>query len=129
MRLPEKIALSAEIAVAYRQARRLMGTRDLPDTLAALRPQGPTANGAAPVGEAHRLAGATIRLLDAVPRADSRCLMRCLVLTRLLDRRRIPSTLVIGVQQPGEDFGAHAWVEVDGQAVLESGDFPRLVEL
>jgi hypothetical protein len=57
-------------------------------------------------------------------------LTRSLVLTRLLARRGIPSTLVIGVRsQPS--FVAHAWVEYRGSALLpaERGTFQRLVEL
>jgi hypothetical protein len=62
--------------------------------------------------------------------ADSRCLMRSLVLTRLLARRGIESRLVISVR-PGERFAAHAWVEHDGVALLPA-DAPqseRLVTL
>jgi hypothetical protein len=55
--------------------------------------------------------------------------MQAMVLTSLLARRGIDNSLVIGVR-PGDHFGAHAWVEVDGKPVLPRGDeFPRLVEL
>jgi hypothetical protein len=46
--------------------------------------------------------------------------MRSLVLTALLSRRGIASTLVIGVR-PGGEFGAHAWVEHEGAPLLPSG--------
>ncbi len=61
---------------------------------------------------------------------DTRCLVRSLVLTRLLARRGIPAKLVIGARA-APDFLAHAWVEYDGDPVLSPGDgsFGRLVEL
>ncbi len=70
-----------------------------------------------------------MRTLSALP-ADSRCLMSSLVLTRMLARRGIDSNLVIAVE-PGERFGAHAWVEYDGAALLHPGDgaFEQLVTL
>ena len=69
-----------------------------------------------------RLGRAVTRTLRLVP-ADSRCLMRSLVLTGLLARRGIDSSLVIGVRPEGE-FGAHAWVEHDGRPLLPSGATP-----
>jgi hypothetical protein len=58
---------------------------------------------------------------------DARCLIRSLVLLRLLERRSIRATLQIGVKTPG-DFGAHAWVEHDGVPVLPTGHVARLAE-
>ena len=81
------------------------------------------------VAEARRLGRAVIRTLDPLP-GDTRCLVRSLVLTRLLARRGIASTLVIGARTtPG--FLAHAWVEHRGVAVLDpgGGQFARLTEL
>jgi hypothetical protein len=68
--------------------------------------------------------------LDRLP-ADARCLAQSLVLTRLLAARGIASTFVIGIAEPGEAFGAHAWVERDGVALLPVGGSAerRLVEL
>lgn len=128
MPLPRKVALAAEIVVAYARARWLVRWRELPAALAALRPQGAAADDP-DILQAIDLGRNVGRLLAALP-ADSRCLMRSLVLTRLLDRRGIPSSVVIGVQ-PGEKFGAHAWVEVSGRPVLDAGggSFARLVEL
>jgi hypothetical protein len=56
--------------------------------------------------------------------------MQALVLDSLLARRRMASTVVIGVR-PGESFGAHAWVEHDGRPVGQRGlsEFPRLIAL
>lgn len=76
-----------------------------------------------------RLAYIVSSVLRLLP-TDSRCLMRSLVLTRLLARRGLPSALVIGVTASPE-FGAHAWVEQDGRPLLPAHDaiFARLVEL
>ena len=74
-------------------------------------------------------ARAVLITLRPVP-GDTRCLARSLALTRVLSRRGIPSTLVIGARtDPG--FLAHAWVEHGGAPLLDSGDgeFQRLAEL
>ena len=72
---------------------------------------------------------AVVKVLRFVP-TDSRCLMRSLVLAGMLARRGIYAKIVIGVRSD-PDFEAHAWVEVDGHALLGSDEetFPRLVEL
>jgi hypothetical protein len=82
-----------------------------------------------PAVQGRRLGYAVVRTLRLLP-TDSRCLMRSLVLTRLLARRGIAGTLVIGVRT-GERFEAHAWVEHSGTPLLDPGDatFRRLVEL
>jgi hypothetical protein len=56
--------------------------------------------------------------------------VRSLVLTRLLARRGIASTLVIGTRTTPE-FLAHAWVELQGTPLLDPGGgaFARLAEL
>jgi hypothetical protein len=73
-----------------------------------------------------RIVGRTLGVLPA----DSRCLVRSLVLTGLLASRGIRSTLVIGVKSE-PDFEAHAWVECVGMPLLPAGDetYERLVEL
>jgi hypothetical protein len=71
-----------------------------------------------------RAVGKTLRLLPT----DSRCLIRSLVLTRLLARRAIPNTIVIGVRK-APDFQAHAWVEHEGRPILPAGEYTRLTEL
>lgn len=122
--------LAAEILVAYGEAKLRMRDQDLPATLRALRRNG--AGGAvldAGSAEAARLGRAVVRTLTLLP-TDSRCLIRSLVLCRLLDRRGIPCTLVIGVRHE-TTFEAHAWVEVSGRPVLMSGGdaVARLVDL
>jgi transglutaminase-like putative cysteine protease len=79
--------------------------------------------------DAARLGHAVTRTLTALP-FDDRCLSQALVLVAMLARRGTPSTLVIGARA-GAEFGAHAWVEVDGLPVLlaDEADYPRLAEL
>ena len=75
-----------------------------------------------------RLGIAVDRTLRRMP-LDTRCLVRSLVLTRLLARRGIGSTFVIGVRAKPE-FAAHAWLERDGVALLPTGpEFHPITEL
>jgi hypothetical protein len=109
-----------------------MRRQALPEALAALRaPAGsrrPWIDDAAPAHlNALRVGHAVERTLAPLP-TDSRCLIRSLVTTRVLARRGIESSLVIGVQ-PGEQLKAHAWVEQEGEPVLPAGDYRRLTEL
>jgi Transglutaminase-like superfamily len=123
-------ALAAEILGMYLRVRWLLLRRGLHPTVAALRKTGEITQARrdeASAAGADRLAHATIRMLRMFP-ADDRCLFRSLVLTGLLARRGIASTLVIGVD-PGPRFAAHAWVEHDGVQLLEAGEFHRLAEL
>jgi len=127
----ERTRLGAEIVAAYATVRVALLGRPIEATVERIRePQGPR-NPPSPGGfeEACRLGHAVARTLAHLP-GDTRCLVRSLVLTRLLARRGIPSRLVIGVRS-GQGFLAHAWVEHGGEAVLDPGDgsFGRLVEL
>jgi hypothetical protein len=77
-----------------------------------------------------RLAWAVERTLKYVP-FDTRCLMKSLVLTSILARRGVATTLVIGVT-PLPEFKAHAWVELEDRQLLSAGgegEFERLHEL
>lgn len=69
------------------------------------------------------------RTLGALP-SDSRCLIRAVVLARLLARRGIGSRVVLGAKA-APDFTAHAWVEHRGVALLPHHDYAagRLTEL
>jgi hypothetical protein len=129
-RLVRRVLVGLEILGIYPRAWWLLHHRRLPATLETLRPGGgegdPPPEGLA---TAAFLGHAVTRLLTPLP-LDSRCLIRSLVLTRMLARRGIPGRLVIGVN-PGETLAAHAWVEVAGRPVLHPGDFGdrRLAEL
>jgi hypothetical protein len=128
----DRLGLAGEIALAYVQARRRLRSEPIATAVVKLRaePSGTTAATPVPALErAARLGRAVVRMLSLLP-GDTRCLVRSLVLTRLLARRGIPARLVIGARTTPA-FLAHAWVECDGVAVLDPGDgsFVRLVEL
>jgi hypothetical protein len=128
---PARVRLGVEILAAYFQARRALRRAPIADVVGTLRTDSPAVSPASTnsLAEARRLGRAVTRLLAHVP-GDTRCLARSLVLTRLLASRRIESKLVIGART-GSKFEAHAWVEHDGFAVLDPGDYSsgRLVEL
>ena len=132
-----KLCLTAEVLAAYCRVRWWLWRHEVREVVALLRAWDPA--GAAPcelerpAGEAYasglRLGRAVTRTLRLLP-TDGRCLMRSLVLTGLLARRGISSTLVIGVL-PGTKLAAHAWVEHGGRPLLDAGEpgYGRLVEL
>jgi Transglutaminase-like superfamily len=126
-----RVRLVIEILAAYTQSRRALRCAPIADVVADLRSRSPSAAtpAAESLAEARRLGRAVARLLAHVP-GDTRCLVRSLVLTRLLASRGIEAKLVIGARTAPE-FLAHAWVEHDGHPVLDPGDEPfgRLVEL
>jgi hypothetical protein len=131
----ERVRLAAEILVAYLHARRALRDAPIASVMTTLRAHAPracastAAAGESSLEESRRLGRAVARTLALVP-GDTRCLVRSLVLTRLLARRGIPTKLVIGARA-APDFLAHAWVEYAGDPVLSPGDgsFGRLVEL
>lgn len=133
-RLPllRKVLLATEVLATYARVRWHVRRVDLPTVVRRLRGQlsaGPEPPGPSAVEAGLRLARATSRTITKLP-FDSRCLMRSLVVTALLARRGAAGTLVIGVS-PGEEFGAHAWVELGGRPLLppDEATYARLVEL
>jgi hypothetical protein len=130
----ERIALAAEVLCAYCMARWSVQRHDLRQVIARLRnEQDGTPAGIDTSADRHllglRLGYAVSWILRVLP-TDSRCLTRSLVLTKLLARRGLPSSLVIGVSAEPE-FAAHAWVEHAGQPLLPAYEarYTRLVEL
>lgn len=125
-----RLALGVEILLDYVPSWRALRTDDLPRMVTESR----AVRRVAPASRAneHELAvrlGAVVGRMLALMPTDSRCLIRSLVLTRMLARRAIPSEVVIGVRPGGPGFAAHAWVEHDGRAVLPNGSFDRLLSL
>jgi hypothetical protein len=122
--------LALEILAAYAQARRALRRAPIATVVADLRSRSPSVAppATASLVEARSLGWAVARLLAHVP-GDTRCLVRSLVLTRILAKRGMQAKLVIGARTTPE-FLAHAWVEHYGSPVLDPGDsFGRLVEL
>jgi hypothetical protein len=116
----EKLALGAEVAVTYCRVRLRTAGKGLPAAVAAIRDIDEENDSSGWEDDTYvramRLGTAVQKTLRVLP-GDSRCLMQSLVLTAVLTRRRIPSTLLIGVES-GDEFRAHAWVEYRGRPVL-----------
>jgi hypothetical protein len=66
-----------------------------------------------------RLAAGVFRLSQLTGLHDRDCLHRSLLLYRVLSRAGADPTLVVGFQQMEGRILGHAWVIVDGQAVIE----------
>jgi Transglutaminase-like superfamily len=127
-----RIRLMSEIVGAFLRTRRALARAPIATAVADLRWQSsrsPPCKCGDPLVEARHLGSAVTRTLVLLP-GDTRCLAQSLVLIRLLARRDIPATLVIGTRT-SPSFAAHAWVEHAGRPVLPPGDgsFGRIVEL
>ena len=123
-----RVRVALEIVATYLQVRRRMLRGDVRDVVERLR------DGAADAHDPYvayrigrRLGQPVRRTLDPLP-WDSRCLMRSLVLLRMLARRGVVCELVIGVR-PGETLEAHAWIEHDGHPLLPTLGYERLTVL
>ena len=133
-----KLRLAGEVYVAYCHVRWWLRRHEIAEVVRRLRGWAPADAGVASRGgdgerqvylSGLRLGRAVIRSLRLLP-TDSRCLVRSLVLTGLLARRGVPSSLIIGVQ-PEPQFTAHAWVEYAGEPLLPPGEtsLGRLTEI
>ncbi len=127
----QRIRVATEILGSYCAARWWILRLSFPEAVAAARDVRPGARISLPDAELDaagmRLGNAVQRTLRALP-VDSRCLVTALVLTRMLARRGIESSLVLGVRSQPR-FAAHAWVERHGVALLPtSPDYHRLSE-
>ena len=67
-----------------------------------------------------RLTANVLRLSKLLRIADRDCLQRSLLLYRVLSRAGADPTLVAGFQRRNGRIIGHAWVVVDGRAVVES---------
>lgn len=117
-----RLLLAAEIVVEYLRARRDMRTGGLQGALAAV--QRPAERDDPREHQTCvRLGRAVDRTLSVLP-SDPRCLIRAIVLARVLARRGIGSRLILGVRSTPE-FSAHAWVEHRGLPLLPAGEYER----
>ena len=120
--------IAAEIVGTYAEVRWRMLRGDIRDVVGALRGEAVDLH---ELSDARRIGlrlGRPVRrTLDPLP-FDSRCLMRSLVLLRMLARRGIVCTLVIGVRS-GDGFEAHAWIEHDGAPLLPTLGYQPLTTL
>ena len=117
-----RLLLAAEIVVEYLRARRDLRSGGLEGALAAV--ERPAERDDPREHETClRMGRAVDRTLSVLP-SDPRCLIRAIVLARVLARRGIGSRLILGVQSVPE-FSAHAWVEHRGRPLLPAGDYER----
>jgi hypothetical protein len=125
----ERARVAGEILATYVLVRWWLVRLDFPATVYAARRVRRSSHAQQDATSAAlRLGIAVHRTLHRMP-LDTRCLVRSLVLTRLLARRGIASTFVIGVRAKPE-FAAHAWLERDGVALLPTGpEFHSITEL
>ncbi len=122
LRLMAKARLGVEILLVYARIRAAFRNGTLPDLVERLRAPSRNWLVRGPLGdvdhEGKKLGDVVVRVLDPLP-FDSRCLMRSLVLLRLLERRGAHSELVIAVQKGGTlELEAHAWIELKGRPLL-----------
>lgn len=126
---PEKCRIAVEILATYVIVRWWLMRRRFPDVVAAARDvrYGSRDGSAVSMSGALRLGRVVGVALRPLP-FDSRCLVRSLVLLRMLARRGVDVSLVIGVR-PKPVFLAHAWIEREGVPLLPTGpEFERLSE-
>jgi hypothetical protein len=129
--LSQRARLGAEVLGTYARVRWAMREGDAWRAVRELRSHIPPATAfeaGLELVAAWRLAHIVTRVLRRLP-SDSRCLFRSLTLLCMLERRGIAQTLVIAVRP--QPFAAHAWIEVEGQAMLPDADpgYERLMEL
>jgi Transglutaminase-like superfamily len=117
-----KLRLAAEIVVEYVRAGRDLRRDGLRAALAAV-PRPSERDDPLEHETSVRMGRAVDRTLSCLP-SDPRCLIRAIVLARVLARHGIGSRLVLGVQSV-PDFTAHAWVEHRGLPLLPAGDYQR----
>lgn len=127
----ERLRLAWEILQAYVLVRWWLRRSGVEKTLAAARRRAHSAlvpDGDVSLATALRLGRGVQSTLGVLP-LDSRCLIRSLVLTRILARRGVDSTVVFAAKTKPR-FMAHSWVELAGVPLLPTGsDFHRLREL
>ena len=123
-----RLRVALEIVATYGRVRVRMLRGDVRQVVDALRAGAVDAHDPYDAYRIGRRLGQPVRrTLDPLP-WDSRCLMRSLVLLRMLARRGVVCRLVIGVR-PGETFEAHAWIEHDGHPLLPTMGYERLTVL
>ncbi|HEY7076271.1 MAG TPA: lasso peptide biosynthesis B2 protein [Solirubrobacteraceae bacterium] len=126
--MPTRVRLAGEVIWTYLQVRRLMDRHDIVTVVSALRDgSGDRLDPESARRIASRLGRPVWRTLAPLP-ADSRCLVRSLVVLRMMARRGVRCDLSIGAR-PGTEFAAHAWVELNGDPVLPTLGYAPLTTI
>ena len=119
-------ALVAEAAATLLLIRVLLTFLPFERWRALLAPRSQTSTEPASLETARQIAWAVQRVSQRLPLSVA-CLARALAVQQMLGRRRLPSQLRIGVHRDDQGaFGAHAWVECDGDVLI--GALPNLDE-
>lgn len=109
----DRVRLRSRILVTFARVQVLLRMRPLPALVEALRASAarrPPGHKPARLG---RAVAAALRLGPYQPR----CLVKSLVLYRLLLEEGHDAALVIGIPENAESTDAHAWVEIGGRDV------------
>ena len=123
-----RLRLAVEIVATYAEVRWRMLRGDVRGVVAALRDDAVDRHPPVVAYRIGRRLGQPVRrTLDPLP-WDSRCLMRSLVLLRMLARRGVVCDLVIGVRS-GDAFEAHACIEHGGHPLLPTLGYSPLTTL
>lgn len=130
--LSARVRLVLQILLAYIELLPLVRRNDLrlmvSEARAAHVPAAPVSDDYDPVFLALRLASVVQKVLSPLP-LDKRCLIKSLVVLRVLTNHNLESRLVVGVRTgPGGPL-AHAWVTHAGVPVLPPEGFTSLIEL
>ncbi|MGE0444346.1 MAG: lasso peptide biosynthesis B2 protein [Vicinamibacterales bacterium] len=128
MRISRAHARAAEAAVAILITRvllRLLAFRLVVRLFGvAPRPMGPVAIERTPQRRAANVARALSAASARLP-IETTCLTRALAGRLMLGRRRIPSTVVLGVRRDDAQLQAHAWLAVADGIVCGEGEAPH----
>lgn len=108
-----KLRLALKVWHTYLRVRIGLRHSDLPTAVAQLGTTGRASTRRYPPA---RLSGAVDRALAPLP-ADPTCLVRSLVLFRLLREQGDAAEVVIGLPEHPTSKDAHAWVELNGHDV------------
>ena len=109
----QKLVLATRVLLAYVRVRRGLRNVELPVAVARL---GDVRRRSRRHHAPARLSRAVDRTLRASP-DDPTCLVRSLVLFRLMREQGDGAELVIGLPEQPTSHEAHAWVELDGRVV------------
>ena len=108
----QKLVLATRVWLAYARVRRGLRSAELPVAVARLGDVRCSRRRHAP----GRLSRAVERTLRVAP-DDPTCLVRSLMLFRLLREQGDEAQIVIGLPEQPTSHEAHAWVELDGHVV------------
>ncbi len=110
-------------------ARLLLGALPLPKAFAARRWLIPLARLPVLRCGVHRLdateLGRAVSLATRATGSSRPCLPRSYVASVMLAARGLCPVVVIGMRREGERLAGHAWIELDGEVILESAEAAR----